>query len=76
MTTEDVDKIVHDFIISHNAYPSPIGFMNFPKSVCTSVNEVVCHGIPNMRPLESGDTINIDCTLYIGGVHGDSSIMV
>jgi len=51
MTTDDVDKIVHDFIIANNAYPSPIGFMNFPKSVCTSVNEITCHGIPNLMPL-------------------------
>ena len=76
MTTNDVDRIVHDFIISHDAYPTPIGFMGFPKSVCTSVNEVVCHGIPNLRPLENGDYLNIDCTLYKDGVHGDSSVMV
>jgi methionyl aminopeptidase len=76
MTTNDVDRIVHDFIISHDAYPTPIGFMGFPKSVCTSVNEVVCHGIPSLRPLENGDYLNIDVTLYKEGVHGDSSIMV
>lgn len=76
MTTDDVDKIVHDFIIDNNAYPSPIQFLGFPKSVCTSVNEVVCHGIPNLRPLRNGDYLNIDCTLFLDGVHGDSSIMV
>jgi methionyl aminopeptidase len=86
MTTDDIDKIVHDFIISNNAYPTPIGFMDFPKSVCTSVNEgkdiifmnflVCCHGIPNLRPLEAGDYLNIDVTLYLDGVHGDSSVMV
>lgn len=91
MTTNDIDKIVHDFIIKHNAYPTPIGFMGFPKSVCTSVNEgiynniylillfliivVVCHGIPNERPLENGDWINLDITLYKDGVHGDTSVM-
>lgn len=75
MTTDELDKIVHDYIISQNAYPSPIGFMGFPKSVCTSVNEVCCHGIPNLRPLEIGDSLNIDVTIYYDGVHGDTSVM-
>lgn len=75
MTTDDIDKIVHQSIISQGAYPSPIGFMGFPKSVCTSVNEVVCHGIPNLRPLENGDSLNIDVTCYVDGVHGDTSVM-
>jgi methionyl aminopeptidase len=75
MTTEDVDKIVHDHIISHNAYPSPIGYFNFPKSVCASVNETVCHGIPNNRVLTSKDYVNFDSTSYFKGFHGDTSIM-
>lgn len=75
MTTDELDKIVHDYIISQNAYPSPIGFMGFPKSVCTSVNEVCCHGIPNLRPLEEGDSLNIDVTIFYDGVHGDTSVM-
>ena len=75
MTTEDIDKIVHDSIIEQGAYPSPIGFMGFPKSVCTSVNEVCCHGIPDGRVLEDGDSLNIDVTCYIDGVHGDNSMM-
>ena len=64
MTLEDVDKIVHDFIISKNAYPSAIDFMHFPKSVCTSVNEVVSHGVPNSKVLEDGDYLNVDVTCY------------
>ncbi|CAD8155048.1 unnamed protein product [Paramecium octaurelia] len=75
MTTDDLDKIVHEFIISQNAYPSPIGFKGFPKSVCTSVNEVCCHGIPNLRPLDFGDSLNIDVTIFYDGVHGDTSVM-
>jgi methionyl aminopeptidase len=51
MTTDDVDKLIHEYIISLNAYPSSIGFIGFPKAICTSVNEVICHGIPNLRPL-------------------------
>ena len=84
MTTDDVDRIVHEFIIKNNAYPTGIGFLGFPKSVCTSVNEgniilyniVACHGIPSLRPLENGDTVNIDVSIYLDGVHGDSSLMV
>ncbi len=76
ITTDELDAILHEFIIKNNAYPTPIGFMGFPKSVCTSVNEVVCHGIPNNRPLMEGDFINLDVTLYIDGVHGDNSLMV
>lgn len=76
ITTDELDKICHKFIIDNNAYPTPLGFMHFPKSVCTSVNEVCCHGIPNTRPLKSGDYINLDVTLFIGGVHGDTSLMV
>ena len=53
------------------SYPSPLNYMNFPKSVCTSINETICHGIPDQRPLEDGDIINIDVTLYHNGYHGD-----
>ncbi|XP_053326477.1 methionine aminopeptidase 1D, mitochondrial isoform X2 [Spea bombifrons] len=73
MTTEEIDSFVHQQIISHDAYPSPLGYGGFPKSVCTSVNNVVCHGIPDSRPLQDGDIINIDVTVYSGGFHGDTS---
>ena len=75
-TTEDIDKVVHDHIISHNAYPTPIDYLHFPKSVCTSVNEVLWHGIPDNRPLRNGDYVNIDVTCYQDGYHGDNSAMV
>ncbi|KAL4841039.1 hypothetical protein H8958_017450 [Nasalis larvatus] len=73
MTTEEIDALVHREIISHNAYPSPLGYGGFPKSVCTSVNNVLCHGIPDSRPLQDGDIINIDVTVYYNGYHGDTS---
>uniref|UniRef100_A0A8C5PST8 Methionine aminopeptidase n=1 Tax=Leptobrachium leishanense TaxID=445787 RepID=A0A8C5PST8_9ANUR len=73
MTTEDIDAFVHCTIIGLDAYPSPLGYGGFPKSVCTSVNNVLCHGIPDSRPLENGDIINIDVTVYSGGYHGDTS---
>ncbi|KAG8432444.1 hypothetical protein GDO86_016910 [Hymenochirus boettgeri] len=73
MTTEAIDALVHKNIISRNAYPSPLGYGGFPKSVCTSVNNVVCHGIPDSRPLQDGDIINIDVTVYLEGNHGDTS---
>ncbi|XP_041056652.1 methionine aminopeptidase 1D, mitochondrial isoform X2 [Carcharodon carcharias] len=73
MTTEQLDYIVHHETIRNNAYPSPLGYGGFPKSVCTSVNNVVCHGIPDSRPLQNGDIINIDVTVYFNGYHGDTS---
>ncbi|XP_043931471.1 methionine aminopeptidase 1D, mitochondrial isoform X2 [Protopterus annectens] len=73
MTTEEIDYIVHHETIRHNAYPSPLGYGGFPKSVCTSVNNVVCHGIPDSRALQDGDIINIDVTVYYEGYHGDTS---
>ncbi|XP_072903324.1 methionine aminopeptidase 1D, mitochondrial isoform X2 [Hemitrygon akajei] len=73
MTTEQLDYIVHNETIKNNAYPSPLGYGGFPKSVCTSVNNVVCHGIPDSRPLQDGDIINIDVTVYFNGYHGDTS---
>ncbi|KAJ7345644.1 hypothetical protein JRQ81_001594 [Phrynocephalus forsythii] len=73
MTTEEIDGMVHHEIIRRNAYPSPLGYGSFPKSVCTSVNNVMCHGIPDSRPLQDGDIINIDVTVYFKGYHGDTS---
>ncbi|XP_047082679.1 methionine aminopeptidase 1D, chloroplastic/mitochondrial-like [Lolium rigidum] len=73
ITTDEIDKAVHKMIIDNGAYPSPLGYCGFPKSVCTSVNECICHGIPDSRPLEDGDIINIDVTVYLNGYHGDTS---
>jgi methionyl aminopeptidase len=71
VTTEDIDKAVHEYIVSQDAYPSPLGYYNFPRSCCTSINEVICHGIPDTRPLEEGDIINLDISCYKNGVHAD-----
>lgn len=71
--TDEIDEAVHQMIIDSGAYPSPLGYGGFPKSVCTSVNECICHGIPDSRPLEDGDIINIDVTVYLNGYHGDTS---
>ena len=75
VTTDELDRIGHDFIISRDADPSCLGYMGFPKSLCTSINEVICHGIPDDRPLEDGDIINVDITAYYDGVHGDTCAM-
>ncbi len=72
VTTDEIDAVVHDFIVSHDAYPSTLGYRGFPKSCCTSVNEVICHGIPDARPLADGDLVKIDVTAFHGGVHGDN----
>jgi methionyl aminopeptidase len=72
VTTDEIDRVGHEFLLDHGAYPSTLGYKGFPKSLCTSVNEVICHGIPDDRPLEDGDIVNIDITAYIGGVHGDT----
>jgi methionyl aminopeptidase len=72
VTTDELDAVAHEFLLDHGAYPSPLGYKAFPKSVCTSVNEVICHGIPDTRPLEDGDIVNIDVTAFIHGVHGDT----
>ena len=72
VTTDEIDAVGHEFLMDHGAYPSTLGYKGFPKSLCTSVNEVVCHGIPDSRRLEDGDIVNIDITAYIGGVHGDT----
>jgi len=72
VTTDELDRIGHDFLVDHGAYPSTLGYRGFPKSLCTSVNEVVCHGIPDSTELRDGDIVNIDITAYTGGVHGDT----
>ncbi|XP_011408403.1 PREDICTED: methionine aminopeptidase 1-like [Amphimedon queenslandica] len=71
VTTDEIDRIVHEACIERNCYPSPLNYCNFPKSCCTSVNEVICHGIPDKRELENGDICNVDITVYYGGFHGD-----
>lgn len=73
ITTDELDKIAHDFTLSHDARPAPLGYHGFPKSICTSVNEVVCHGVPGPQVLKDGDIINIDITCYKYGFHGDTS---
>src|SRR5437764_2661495 len=72
-TTDDIDKVVHEFLCDHGAYPSTLGYRGFPKSCCTSLNEVICHGIPDSTLIEEGDICNIDVTAYIHGVHGDTN---
>lgn len=72
VTTDEIDRVGHEFLLDHGAYPSTLGYRGFPKSLCTSVNEVICHGIPDDRPLEDGDIVNIDITAYLDGVHGDT----
>ncbi|VEI12549.1 Methionine aminopeptidase 2 [Trueperella bialowiezensis] len=75
VTTDELDQIAHDYMVSQGAYPSTLGYMGFPKSICTSINEVICHGIPDDRPLEEGDIVNLDVTAYKDGVHGDTNAM-
>ncbi|MQA10355.1 MAG: type I methionyl aminopeptidase [Pseudonocardiaceae bacterium] len=72
-TTDHVDAVIHEFLCDHGAYPSTLGYRGFPKSCCTSLNEVICHGIPDSTVIEDGDIVNIDVTAYIGGVHGDTN---
>ncbi len=73
VTTDELDRIGHEFLCDHGAYPSTLGYRGYPKSLCSSVNEVVCHGIPDSRPIEDGDIVNIDITAYLDGVHGDTN---
>ncbi|WP_285592095.1 type I methionyl aminopeptidase [Actinomycetospora sp. NBRC 106378] len=73
VTTDEVDRVVHEFLVDHGAYPSTLGYRNFPKSCCTSLNEVICHGIPDSTVIEDGDIVNIDVTAFIDGVHGDTN---
>ncbi|GEQ98166.1 methionine aminopeptidase [Iodidimonas gelatinilytica] len=75
VTTEALDQLCHDFIIDHGAIPAPLNYRGFPKSICTSVNHVVCHGIPGPKSLKDGDSINIDITVILDGWHGDTSRM-
>ena len=75
VTTEELDRICHDFILAHGAIPAPLGYRGFPKSICTSVNHVVCHGIPGDKRLVAGDILNIDVTVIVDGWHGDTSRM-
>jgi methionyl aminopeptidase len=72
VTTDELDRVGHEFLLDHHAYPSTLGYKSFPKSLCTSVNEVICHGIPDDRELQDGDIVNIDITAFVGGVHGDT----
>jgi methionyl aminopeptidase len=73
VTTDEVDRVVHEYLVDHGAYPSTLGYRGFPKSCCTSLNEVICHGIPDTTVIADGDIVNIDVTAYIGGVHGDTN---
>ena len=73
MTTNDIDVFVHDLTIERGAYPSPLNYHRYPKSVCASLNEVICHGIPDSTVIEDGDIINLDVTCFVNGVHGDTN---
>jgi methionyl aminopeptidase len=73
VTTDEVDRVVHEFLLDHDAYPSTLGYKGFPKSCCTSLNEVICHGIPDTTVIADGDIVNIDVTAFVGGVHGDTN---
>lgn len=75
VTTDELNTICHDYIVAHDAYPAPLNYHGFPKSICTSVNHCVCHGIPNEKALKNGDIINIDVTVKKDGYHGDTSKM-
>ena len=72
VSTDELDRVAHEFLCDNGAYPSTLGYRGYPKSVCTSVNEVICHGIPDTRPLEDGDLVKIDVTAFVDGVHGDN----
>lgn len=73
VTTDELDRIGHEFLISQGAYPSTLGYRGYPKSLCTSLNEVICHGIPDDTVIADGDIVNVDITAFIGGVHGDTN---
>jgi methionyl aminopeptidase len=73
VTTDKLDEVAHEYLCDHGAYPSTLGYRKFPKSLCTSVNEVICHGIPDSTVLRDGDIVNLDVTAYIHGVHGDNN---
>jgi methionyl aminopeptidase len=73
VSTDELDRIGHEFLCDHGAYPSTLGYRGYPKSLCSSLNEVICHGIPDDTVVADGDIVNIDITAYIGGVHGDTN---
>ncbi|WP_345218694.1 type I methionyl aminopeptidase [Georgenia halophila] len=73
VTTNELDAVGHEFLVDHGAYPSTLSYKGFPKSLCTSVNEVICHGIPDSTVLAEGDIVNVDITAYLDGVHGDTN---
>jgi len=73
VTTDELDKLAHEYIVSKGAYPSTLGYRGFPKSCCTSINEVICHGIPDDTVLQDGDIMNVDITAFKDGFHGDSN---
>jgi len=73
VTTDEVDQVVHEFLCDHGAYPSTLGYRGFPKSCCTSLNEVICHGIPDTTVIQNGDIVNVDVTAFLDGVHGDTN---
>ena len=73
VTTDELDKLAHEYIVSQGAYPSTLGYRGFPKSCCTSINEVICHGIPDDTVLQDGDIMNVDITAFKDGFHGDSN---
>jgi methionyl aminopeptidase len=73
VTTDYLDGVGHEFLVAHGAYPSTLGYRGYPKSLCTSLNEVICHGIPDDTVINDGDIVNIDITAFIGGVHGDTN---
>ncbi len=75
VSTDKLDRMAFDFAMDHKAYPAPLGYRGYRKSICTSINHVVCHGIPDARPLREGDIVNVDVTLLVDGWHGDSSRM-
>ncbi|WP_394941045.1 type I methionyl aminopeptidase [Psychromicrobium sp. YIM B11713] len=73
VTTDELDRVGHEFLIAHDAYPSTLGYRGFPKSLCSSLNEVICHGIPDSTVVQDGDILNIDITAFKDGVHGDTN---
>ena len=75
VTTDELDRLCHEFILDHKAIPAPLNYRGFPKSICTSINHVVCHGIPSDKRLQSGDIVNIDVTVILDGWYGDTSRM-
>src|SRR5215475_12263080 len=73
VTTDELDRVGHEFLCDHGAYPSTLGYKGFPKALCTSVNEVICHGIPDDTVIADGDIVNVDITAFLDGVHGDTN---